>query len=53
MVAAKDPSPHPECACTEEPTLVSSLQPLASAETLAPSSPDRPATSPPSHPSVL
>ena len=45
--AAKDPSLSPESACTEEPYPASGVRPPVLAETVAASSPARPATSPP------
>ena len=51
--AAKDPSPSPESACTEEPYPASGVRPPVLAETVAASSPARPATSPPTPPTVL
>ena len=51
--AAKDPSPSPESACTEEPYPASGVRPPVLAETVAASSPARPATSPPTPPAVL
>ena len=53
MLAAKDPSSYPECACAEESTPVSGVGPPTSTGNLAPSSPARPATLPPSPPTVL
>ena len=53
MAVAKGPSPSPESACTEEPDRASSVRPPVTAETLATSSPARPATSPPPPPAVL
>ena len=51
--AVKDPSPNPESACTEEPYPASGVRPPVLAETVAASSPARPATSPPTPPTVL
>ena len=51
--AAKDPSPSPESACTEEPDPASGVRPPVTAKTLAASSPARPATLPPPPPAVL
>ena len=53
MEAAKDPSLSPQSACTEEPDPASGGQPPVLVETLAVSSPARPATSPPAPPAVL
>ena len=51
--AAKDPSLSPESACTEEPYPAYGFRPPVLAETVAASSPARPATSPPTPPAVL
>ena len=53
MAAAKDPSSSPQSACTEELDLASGGRSPVLVETLAASSPARPATSPPTSPAVL
>ena len=53
MAATKDPLPSPESTCTEERDPTSGVRPPVLAETLAASSPARPATSPLPPPAVL